>query len=298
MTEPTDGQASLTEVLTHLVKRGMSWLHHEQMSGQLDWALLHGAAGEDLRDIRPTWKQHIHHLRRKHHVVVEERPVGFFRIVGVDRAALKEGVVGALSEDAVCDVVDEDEEEQALEERPGEASSAVQAISQRFTHAARALAALHGVGELANPLLKAAVGMVIRQASECNHWHNSAHFRSVNAAHKLAEATVATPAQYQAFCRRNLRHEHMVPNGVIYDMIVANPEPSAAWIENVFRRYSWRATITREEDRLLRPYDMPPGFWDSTHEEWFEDPFARYKEAGLFDSLVALPATGRWFPVN
>lgn len=126
--------------------------------------------------------------------------------------------------------------------------------------------------------------MFIRKASECAHWHNSADYRSRDAATAIAGANISTVSQYQAFCRRNLRHEHMVPNNVIYRMILSEAQPTEEWLKQLFIRFSKRATITREEDGLLRRIDMPPQFYENGN-PWHWNPLARYLEKGLADSL-------------
>ena len=266
--------------------RATGLLHdHRGAAGELDWALLHGATAQELQQIRVSWPQHVQHLRATHRVTVEEGPPGFFRMTSVARPP--ETGADVRDEDGGDDEVGDD-----LEVGP---AAGVEATPEQFAHAARALVALHQAGELANPMHRAAVGMVIRQASECHHWHNSAHYRSRAAAQLIAQARIATPAQYQAFCRRNLRHEHMVPNSVIYRIIVENPNPTIDWIVDVFSRYSRRATITREEDGQLLASSMPEGFFQKGH-PWFEDPLARYRHANLIEQLVERPAGGRWFP--
>lgn len=282
-----DVHTDLTSCLVAAVDRGWSWLDHRDAAGQLDWALLHGASTQELQQIRVSWPQHVQHLRTVHHVTVEEAPPGFFRITRAARQP--ETRVG--DRDGGCG------DDDAGDDLEGGAVAGVEATPERFGHAARALVALHQVGELTNPMHRAAVGMVIRQVSECHHWHNSAHYRSRAAAQLIAQARIETPAQYQAFCRKNLRHEHMVPNSVIYQMIMSNPNPTNDWIVNLFSRYSRRATITREEDGQLLASSMPEGFFQKGH-PWFEDPLARYRLANLFEQLVERPAGGRWFPAN
>ena len=294
MTQHQDPHTDLTAKLIAAVDRGRSWLDHRDAAGELDWALLRGATLEELRQIRADVLGHVRHLRTTHHIVVEEGPAGYYRMTGVSRPP-----VGAPRGDGDAPRGEEDADDEAYDEVGADVVAGIEATPQRFFHAARALVALHQAGELANPMHKAAVGMVIRQASECNHWHNSAHFRSRAAgeliAREIAQSRIATAAQYQAFCRQNLRHEHMVPNSVIYRMILDNPNPTVDWIVGLFNSYSRRATITRDEDRRLLASEMPAGFYKGD-DPWFKDAFARYRQAELYDQLVPRPASGMWFP--
>lgn len=282
-----------TNELVRFVSQGSSWLRHSNGAGRLDWALLHGATAEELEEIRGGWLNHIDHLRRVHCIDVEQGPIGFYRIVGA-RSCQSIPAAGVADDGAS----DGEEDAGILPEGDipvawNNAPVAAEALNTRFRHSAIALMALHGAGELTNPMHKAAVGMIIRQASECNHWHNSAHFRSAAAARMIAAAEIRTPAQYQAYCRQNLRHEHMVPNIVLYRMIIAKQALTLDWILDLFERFSKRATITITEDRTLRVSDMPDVFYTDGH-EWFEDPYARYLEVRLMQSLVARQGP-HWF---
>lgn len=272
----------------------MSWLRHRDAGGMLDWALLRGASSEELQDIRNGWQNHILHLRRDHSIDVVQEPPGFYRLVG---ASIPPGEAKeSLARLDPCETGGQETEVTDSGELGSEfvGSQSAAAFNARPRHTANALIALHQSGELANPLHKAAVGMLIRQVSECNHWHNSTHYRSRSAAELIAAADIQTAAQYQDFCRKNLRHEHIVPNIVLYRMITQRSEPTDEWLLDLFARYALRATITREEDRLLRRSDMPPGFLTKGH-VFFENPLARYMEVGLDRDLV--PRTqDRWFP--
>jgi hypothetical protein len=292
MTRYEFNETGLTRTLVAFVSRGVSWLRHRGGAGELDWALLHGATAEELQDIRGGWRNHIDHLYEVHSVVVEENPHGFFRIVGAESPA---GSADAPPDNGPDD--DSDEDGAVVLAQPGgdaAARAGAEQATTRIHHTAVAMMALHAAGELRNPMHKDAVGMLIRQASECNRWHNSAHFRSLAAEALINAANVRTPAQYQAFCKSNLRHEHMVQNVVLYRMIVDNPAPTHEWLVDVFVRFSRRATITREEDRLLLATDMPPGFYEAGH-PWFNDPMARYRQANLEDSLRPRPGA-MWVP--
>jgi hypothetical protein len=299
MTRYVPEHTSLTNLLATCMARGCSWLGHRDLAGQLDWALLNGATAQDLRDIRASWAEHIDHLRTVHCVNVVQEPIGFFRIVGA--AQPPDTVLAAPPGGPALD--DDDDGAGSDDVVAGRAGDGAQAIAEapnvRFARTARALMALHEADELANPLHKDSVSMFIRQVSECRHWHNSARYRSEAAAAMIAEAAgvITTAAQYQAFCRRNLRHEHMVPNNVVYRLIVANPAPTVEWLVDLFSRYSKRATITRDEDAQLRPFDMPDRFY-AHGDDWYENAFARYHEAWLFDQLRPLAPGASWFPVR
>ena len=91
---------------------------------------------------------------------------------------------------------------------------------------ARALYAMHEAGVLTDIACKPAVKIFIRQVSEDAHWHFSAHYRSKKAAAEVRKGKPRTKAQYQAFCRKNLRHEHMVPGEVVYQLLKRHEEPN------------------------------------------------------------------------
>ena len=163
---------------------------------------------------------------------------------------------------------------------------------------ARALYALHGVSCLTDPACRPAVGMFVRQATETRHFHVSAHFRSTEAAGLLEAQQFETAAQYQQYCVKNLRHEHMVPISVICDMLVKAPDITEEFIADTLRRFGLRATITRDEDRVLNALGlaraMPDEFF-TPGSQLFEDPNARYIHAGI----PLLPRPPRdWFPPN
>ena len=155
---------------------------------------------------------------------------------------------------------------------------------------AKALHALHQAGCLRDKACKPAIGMFVRQASESARYHLSAHYRSRAAEALLAEQDIASASGYQAWCCRHLRHEHMVPVGVVCEIIFRLPEPTEAEILHVLRRFSLRATITREQDRRLDEAGlktrMPQGFW-IPGSDCFMQPLARYMATGLDEELVA-----------
>ena len=84
---------------------------------------------------------------------------------------------------------------------------------------ARALFALHQEGLLQDSSCKEPITLFVRKATEGPHWHNTAHYRSRAAAALISAAPVRSAAACQRFCVSNLRHEHMVPNAVIYQLI-------------------------------------------------------------------------------
>lgn len=282
MTMSDREDAAKTHELITLVDRGASWLRHTGLAGELDWLLLRGATATELHEVRPSWGRHADHLRKVHGLVVQEEGTGFHRIVGAHPAEPLAEEAGSVRQDA-DDVGSDDVESDAAD------PSATALLPVRIEHSARALASLHTTedfSELKNPLNKEAVTMFIRKASECDHWHNTTDYRSRAAADAIAAADITSVSQYQAFCRRNLCHEHMVPNNVIYRMIVSSPNPTADWIKRLFIQLSKRATITRQEDLQLRRFEMPPQFYEPGH-AWYSNPLARYIESGLAESLQA-----------
>ena len=162
---------------------------------------------------------------------------------------------------------------------------------------AKALFALHEAGLLQDPACKGPVKIFIRQSSEDNnHWHLSTHYRSKKAAAKIQAENIRTAAQYQAFCRKKdngLRHEHMVPGTVVYKLITSHDEPSVEAFHKILRITGFRATITREEDKLLLRKSVPNSFFDPNSAMYFHH-LARYIHAGIAGDLEARPAEG-WF---
>lgn len=157
---------------------------------------------------------------------------------------------------------------------------------------ARALYALHEAGVLADAACKPAVKTLIRQVSEDSQWHCSAHYRSKEAAAAIRAAKPKTKAQYQAFCRKNLRHEHMVPCGVVYQLLINLKNPTVEDIAKLLECTSHRATITKNEDKQLLRHSMPTPLGDPEQGE-YPDHLARYKHAaGLDHQLEPRPADG------
>ena len=157
---------------------------------------------------------------------------------------------------------------------------------------ARALYAMHEAGVLTDIACKPAVKIFIRQVSEDAHWHFSAHYRSKKAAAEVRKGKPRTKAQYQAFCRKNLRHEHMVPGEVVYQLLKSMKSPTVEKIALLLQRTSHRATITKSEDKLLLRDSMPskPGDLDLGE---YPDHMARYRHAkGLDRELEPRPENG------
>lgn len=297
MTQYHQNDTSLTNVLIGCVDIETSWLRHRGGAGRLDWALLRGATSDELEDIRGGWRNHIKHLKETHHIEVLEEPDGYFRMIRTD-IPLELPPNQLSSDDSERNgnwtETDDDVSDPASDEPNGYLAK-TDRTGVRFKHTAKAIMALHNAGELRNPMHKAAIVMMIRQASECNHWHNSAHYRSGEAAKMIAAENIKTAAQYQAYCHRNLRHEHMVPNIVIYNKILKEEGPTEEWIISLFSLLSKRATITRDQDRDLQRSNMPQEFYIKGH-KLFENPLARYIEAGLDTDLVLRMPKETWFP--
>lgn len=164
---------------------------------------------------------------------------------------------------------------------------------------ARALYALHEAGVLRRPECKPVVKEFIRKVSEEPLWHLSTHYRSHMAAAIIAKGNIKSAAQYHAFCRKTgngIRHEHMVPGKVVYELITQHPRPSVLAFARILRKTGIRATITIEEDRKLRLSTMPPGFTDPASPLYFNH-LARYIEARIDKQLDTRPAEG-WFPAG
>lgn len=77
-----------------------------------------------------------------------------------------------------------------------------------------------------------------------------------------------------------LRHEHVVPRIMIADRIIEN-DLRVSDIYRLLSRYCHAVIVTRAEDTMLSKRSMPAGWsWESGC------PFGRYREAGLYDSLI------------
>ena len=143
---------------------------------------------------------------------------------------------------------------------------------------AKALFALHEADLLKDPECRPAVGMFVRQATETPHWHLSAHFRSRRAAEEIALAPIRSPEHYHGWCCQNLRHEHIVPVGEVIDMMIREPIITEDFIVQLLRTNGLRATIHREEDKVLNKCGfakkMPASYW-TAGSAYFQDPLAR-----------------------
>ncbi len=290
MTRHRTGDEERTLQLIEQQDDDASWLRHQGLAGELDRLLLRGATEPELTEVRPSWRAHVDHLRRVHNVLAARDPNGIWRIIDVER-----NPVTAAGDPAPL-AVDEEPDAEYAEGREAEDHHDDQALD-RIAITAQALAALAAANLLDSVLVKASVGMLIRQASESNHWHNCAHFRSVEARRMIEAAGISSAAAYQSFCRKNLRHEHVVPNSVIYQMLCALEDKSVASIEALLKQFCIRATITRPEDARLGQAGlasaMPHEFYEDGH-RFQGKPLARYMAIGL-DVELEKRAAARWF---
>lgn len=296
MTQYAPKDEEKTAELVRQLDSDTTWLRHRGRAAELDRRLLDGATSSELAEVRVSWKGHITHLRKVHRVSVVESPPGYWRIAGAGDSEPHEALRTADASDELESAFDyEDGDDQLLE------APRTERTYFRLHETAKALAALAREGLLGNQLLKASVGMLIRQASESQHWHNCADYRSEAAAEVIRaakrEVNLGTAAPYQAFCRKNLRHEHVVPNSVIYEMLCTQRLMKAEDIAELLKKFCLRATITLDEDRELTnggySSRMPEGFdlWGSG------DPLARYIAAGLKDKLHKRPEGKLWHEV-
>lgn len=164
---------------------------------------------------------------------------------------------------------------------------------------AKALYALHQADCLKDPKCRPAIGMFVRQATESRHWHLTTHYRSKLAAGEIAKTTFRSPEHYHGWCCQNLRHEHIVPISEVIDMLVREPNTTEELIARTLRINGLRATIHRDEDARLNQHGfakrMPSSYW-TPGSPYFQDPLARYKEAGIFEGLVPLASGTNWYP--
>ena len=162
---------------------------------------------------------------------------------------------------------------------------------------AKALYALHNVGCLNDPSCNAAVGAFIRQSTETKLFHLTTDYMSRDAASLLEGYRIASPSQYHAFCRKTLRHEHMVPTSVIRTMFAKEASLSEERIAQVLREFGLRATITRHEDSELSAKGlkgaMPKEFW-IPGSSMYLNPLARYIKAELAHKLLSRKSND-WF---
>lgn len=145
-------------------------------------------------------------------------------------------------------------------------------------------------GLLEDPDCKSLIKHCIRTASETTSYHFTAHYRTK----EVEELTkdIKSKTQYHKFCSQNFRHEHIVPCQAIYEMLLNLPNPDYESIEHLLKRFCIRATITLEDDQRLIDQKlnskMPNEFYKKTvgFENLFQNPFARYLVAGIYDKLV------------
>jgi len=125
--------------------------------------MLQGATEDELVSVRQGWMAHVAHLRKVHRVRVEEESPGFWRITGATAPAAEPE---ARKDPIAANDTIEDEGEEIGVEIQAHAQPSGALDSRRLVVTARALAALASEGLLSNAMLKASVGMLIRQASE------------------------------------------------------------------------------------------------------------------------------------
>ena len=157
---------------------------------------------------------------------------------------------------------------------------------------ARALHQLHLSRLLKDPACKDPVLTFIRRSTETKHHHLTTHYRTRAAAQAINAQPLSSSHRYHEYCNKNLRHEHVVPGIVIYEMILRQDEISEVWLHDVLRRFGLRATITLDENAQLEAAglakQMPKGFFDPAS-TLYQNPLARYIHVGLDSALVARP---------
>ena len=311
MTKYLEGDETRTSELVEQLEDDSSWLRHTDRAGELDRRLLFGAFEDELAEVRPDWRNHVRHLRRDHRLDVRADERGVWRVIGAapgpvpftdpsfletqpvgnadsavgDAPAPSDG--GPVSRPALrADQSSQREFTQHLTSAPKAESTRPDA--PRICVTAKAIAAFARLDILHDQALRDSVAMLIRQASESSHWHNCADFRSQAAADLVSRQEIRTAHQYQAWCRSNLHHEHIVPGKVIYDLLRQVDATDEAAVRILISRLSLRATITFDEEHILRQAglrsSMPAAFY-KVGDILFLDPLARYKETGLFAQL-------------
>ena len=83
-------------------------------------------------------------------------------------------------------------------------------------------------------------------------------------------------------------------------MLVREQDITEEFIARTLRINGLRATIHRDEDALLNKHGFAkrmPSSYRTQSSAFFQDPLARYKEAGLFEGLVPLFGNS-WYPVR
>ena len=81
-----------------------------------------------------------------------------------------------------------------------------------------------------------------------------------------------------------IKKEHVIPLSVIKDKLRALPGFNLGAIQECLEENLIFATITKEEDEMLKAIgcndSMPAEYYDETH-ELYMDPWARYEKAGI-----------------
>ncbi|RCW69219.1 hypothetical protein [Pseudorhodoferax soli] len=305
MTKHTIEDQAATKELLRQLDADTTWLRHRGRAAELDRRLLQGATEDELSEVRVSWRGHVTHLRKEHRLVVVETSPSFWKITGSDEdlASILPPAEGPIDE--LAGDLDYEDQESG---HPAHSTLEPGSYQLRIYETARALSVLATSGLLGSELLKASVGMLIRQASESNHWHNCTHYRSRRAAelirrHKaINPGSLSTAAKYQAFCRANLRHEHVVPNSVIYRLLKTSEDHSVDAIVRTLSIYCIRATIALDEDvKLSRAglsSSMPNGFFNESARELFKNPLARYIVTELESELDRRPEGKLWHEVS
>ena len=145
-------------------------------------------------------------------------------------------------------------------------------------------------GLLKDPDCKTLIKHCIRTATETSGYHFTAHYRTKEV--EDLTRNITNKSQYHKFCSQNFRHEHIVPCQVIYEMLLGLTSPNHENIEHLLTKFCIRATITIEDDKQLIAHKlnskMPNEFYTKSAgaEELFQNPFARYLVAGIYDKLV------------
>lgn len=147
-----------------------------------------------------------------------------------------------------------------------------------------ALWSLHQSKLLTMDECKEPVKAFIRQASECSNYHCSTHYRSREVELQLQGISFTSPSKYHKYCSAKFSHEHMVPVEVLYQLIIQSNLKRVQDIENLLRRFAKRATITKDQNKLLRKSTMPESFYNSLNDT--NSHLARYIEAKIDHDLV------------
>ena len=156
-------------------------------------------------------------------------------------------------------------------------------LAVKFAH-------LEKIGYIDNPDQSKSNQKDIRIVGEIGLYHATADFRTID----VEELTrgLKTASSYQKFCSPIFSHEHVVSVKVIYKMLLKLKVRSVKNIFAMLVKYCIRATIKKEENKALDAAglksEMPEEFWTLTegYEYLYENPFARYIVAGIYENLV------------